>query len=89
MTPKIKKIRYKDNYIYYIRFEDNREGDVDFKQFLWGEAFDDLKDKAFFKKAFIDKTTGAITWPNGVDLAPEALYAKTVKKFSQHTSSTI
>jgi hypothetical protein len=78
MTPKIKKLQYKENYIYHIRFEDDREGDVDFSPFLWGEAFQDLKDRTLFKKAFVDETTGTITWPNGVDLAAEAIYQKTL-----------
>lgn len=76
MTPKIQKIRYISGYNYHIRFTDNREGVVDFKPFLWGEAFKSVKDKDFFKQAFIDKTAGTITWPNGVDLAPETLYQK-------------
>jgi hypothetical protein len=76
MTPKIKKLQYKNDYIYHILFEDKREADVDFSSFLWGEAFEDLKDKSIFKKASIDKITGTITWPNGVDLASEAIYQK-------------
>ena len=82
MTPKIKKIQYIKNYIYHIRFEDGRQGDIDFKPFLWGEAFEMLRDTAYFKKAFIDSTTGTITWPNDTDIAPEILYQKIVEDFS-------
>ncbi len=89
MTPKIIKIKYKNNFIYYIRFADGRAADVDLKPFLWGEAFVELKDKTFFKKAFIDKTTGTIMWPNGLDLAPEALYEKTIETFHNRSSSTM
>ena len=74
MTPKIKKIQYKKNYIYHIQFEDKSEGDVDFEQFLWGEVFDELKNVSYFKKASIDKIGGTISWPNGADVAPETLY---------------
>ncbi len=76
MTPKISKIQYKEAYIYQIRFADNLEGTINFKPFLWGEAFEVLKDQTIFKKAFIDDITGTITWPNGVDIAPETIYAK-------------
>jgi len=76
MIPKIKNIQYKKNYIYHIRFKDDCEGDIDFKPFLWGEAFEMLKDRVYFQKAFIDKTTGTITWPNGADIAPETVYKK-------------
>lgn len=80
MTPKIKKIQYKGDYIYHLLFEDKREGELNFKPFLWGEAFEILRDQKFFKKAFIDKTTGTITWPNGADIAPETIYEKIASK---------
>ena len=78
MTPRIKKLQYKKNYLYTIRFEDGTEGDINFSPHLWGEAFEMLKNRSYFQKAFIDKTTGTITWPNGVDIAPETLYEKLV-----------
>lgn len=82
MTPKIKKIQYKKDFIYYILFEDNREGDIDFKPFLWGKAFKKLEDLSFFQKASIEETTGTISWPNGVDIAPETLYEKIGNKIN-------
>lgn len=51
MIHKIKKIQYKNQFTYYIQFEDNSERNVDFKSFLWGEAFEKLKDEEYFKKA--------------------------------------
>lgn len=74
MTPKIKKIQYKGEYTYHVLFEDDRKGNINFKPFLWGEVFQPLKDEKLFRKAFIDNTSGTITWPNGVDIAPETLY---------------
>jgi hypothetical protein len=32
-----------------------------------------MKEAKFFKKFFIE--AGTLAWPNGVDIAPEALYA--------------
>lgn len=87
MTSKIVKLQYKNNYTYYIVFEDKREGEVDFTSFLWGEAFEELKNKTLFKKATINKTTGTISWPNGVELAPEAVYQKTLKTTPKSSSS--
>lgn len=75
-TPKVNKIQYKENFTYYIQFEDKLSGEVDFKTFLWGKAFEELKEQSYFKKASIDDITGTISWPNGVDIAPETLYEK-------------
>lgn len=80
MTPKIKKIQYKGEFTYHIRFDNNREGKVNFQPFLWGEVFEPLKNENYFRKAFIDQTSGTITWPNGVDIASETLYQKILSK---------
>jgi Protein of unknown function (DUF2442) len=84
MKPKIKKLQFKKDYIFHIQFHDGRVGDIDFKPYLWGEAFELLKNSTYFQRAFIDKTTGTITWPNGADIAPETLYQKLAK-----TSKTV
>ncbi|MBM3282619.1 DUF2442 domain-containing protein [Candidatus Gottesmanbacteria bacterium] len=76
MIPKIKKIQYEREYIYNIQFENNRKGNINFQPFLWGEVFEPLKEKKFFRKAFINQTSGTITWPNGADIAPETIYKK-------------
>jgi hypothetical protein len=76
VTPKIKKILYKGKYTYHVQFEDKLNGNVDFQSFLWGDVFEPIKEEKLFKKAFIDETSGAITWPNGADIAPETIYKK-------------
>jgi hypothetical protein len=83
MRPKINKLEYKTDYIYKVQFSDNKEGEINLQPFLWGEAFEELKDKNLFKQASIDDTSGTISWPNGVDIALETLYSK----LSSHSSS--
>ena len=78
MTPKIRKILYKGKYTFHVQFENDRKGNINFQPFLWGEVFEPLKDENFFRKAYIDQTSGTITWPNGADIAPETLYQKIV-----------
>ena len=71
----VKKIEYKDGYVYHILFDDGTEGDIDFEDYIdKGAVFKPFKDLQFFRKATIDG--GTISWPNGVDIAPETLYEK-------------
>jgi hypothetical protein len=45
---------------------------VDFKAWLRGPVFEPLKSPAYFRRFFLDG--GTVAWPNGADIAPEALY---------------
>jgi hypothetical protein len=54
---------------------DGTHGVVSLKDHLFGPVFEPLKDPAYFAKVAIDEF-GAVCWPNGADLAPDALYEK-------------
>ena len=51
---------------------------VSVKDRLFGPVFEPLRDPAFFCLVSIDEF-GVVCWPNGADLAPDALY-KNIEK---------
>lgn len=72
---KVDDAKYVRDYIVWLKFSDGTEGEVDLKEELFGEVFEPLKDKEFFKKFVVHSEWLTITWPNGADFAPEFLYA--------------
>lgn len=58
-----------------IRFDDGICGVVSLRDRLRGPVFEPLFDPSFFRKVYIDDF-GAVAWPNGADLAPDALYER-------------
>jgi hypothetical protein len=55
-----------------VTFFDGLTGIVQFEPSHLTGVFASLKDPAFFGKAHID--SGAVTWPGGLDLAPDAMH---------------
>jgi hypothetical protein len=72
MLPSVTKANYIRGYLIEIEFNDGTKKVIDFEPWLTGPIFRPLKSKAYFKRFFIDGAT--IAWPNGADIAPEALY---------------
>jgi hypothetical protein len=71
--PQVIGARHIGEFIVSTRFDDGTEKCIDISQWFQGPVFKPLKDPKFFKKFFIE--AGTLAWPNGVDIAPEALYA--------------
>ena len=69
------KIEYKGDFVYHIVFDDGKNGDIDFSEYIGnGPVFEPFRDRTFFRRAKIEG--GTISWPNGADIAPETLYEK-------------
>ena len=62
-----------ENHQLQVKFNDGVEGVVDCKGTLYGSIFEPLKDPEFFARVGIDEF-GAVCWPNGADLAPDAMH---------------
>ena len=60
-----------------VCFADGTSGQVDMKRFLGspdirGTVFEPLVDETLFSQVRVD--LGAVAWPTGADLAPDAMY---------------
>lgn len=75
MYDNVIEARHLRDYVIWLKFEDDSEGEVDLASELWGEVFEPLKAPAYFC-SFTIAEYGTITWPNGADFAPEFLYER-------------
>jgi hypothetical protein len=67
------KVSVLPGYRLEVEFADGVHGVVDLSGDLWGPMFEPLKDPDRFAEVGLDED-GVICWPNGADLAPDALY---------------
>jgi hypothetical protein len=62
------------DYHLWVRFADGTQGTVDLSSLVGKGVFKAWQDPAEFAKVYVDDDSGTVTWPDGVDLAPDALY---------------
>lgn len=58
----------------HVVFDDLTEKTVDLASMLTGPVFEPLQDPAYFARVTVDPVCRTVVWPNGADLAPEALW---------------
>jgi hypothetical protein len=73
--PRVVSVQPLDDYRLAVSFEDGIKGVVEMHDRLFGPVFEPLKDPAVFQQVFVDEF-GAVAWPNGADLAPDALHER-------------
>ncbi len=66
-----------------LTFADGTVGDVDFSEREWRGVFAPLADPAEFARVEVDAEGGTISWPGGLDMAPEPLYAEARRHLAQ------
>ena len=59
-----------------LTFADGVVGEVNFEGRNWKGVLAPLREAEFFAKVRVDSEAGTIAWPNGIDFAPEPLYAE-------------
>jgi hypothetical protein len=70
---RLKRVKALPDYRLEVEFEDGVHGVIDLSRDLWGPVFEPLRDPERFAEVTIDEF-GAPCWPNGADLAPDAIY---------------
>jgi hypothetical protein len=76
---RIVRVSAGQGYTLHVIFDDGRSGKVDVSTRLFGPVFEPLRDPLLFAQVQVDEY-GALCWPNGADLAPDALYRTIASK---------
>ena len=73
MLTKVTRLNRLGGFRLRVRFSDGSEGVHDFAAMVneAGPALEPLREEAYFARVFLE--FGALTWPNGFDIAPEWL----------------
>ena len=74
---RIVSVRSDEDFRLHVVFVDGTAGDVQLRAFIEsplvnGTLFERLRDADYFRQVGIE--LGAVMWPNGADLAPDAMY---------------
>ena len=81
----IAKARPLKGYRVWLRFADGVEGEVSLAHLVGRGVFKVWNSEEVFEQLFIDPESGALAWPGGIDLAPDALH-KRISDVSSPTS---
>jgi hypothetical protein len=74
MILRVSAVQVTETHLLELTFNDGTQKTVDVRPLLTGPVFEPLHVAEFFSQATLDGVRGTVTWPNGADFAPEALY---------------
>ena len=74
-VPTVRRVAALEPYRLRIEFSDGVAGEIDLTGRLFGPVFEPLRNRRLFKRVSVDEF-GVVCWPNGADLAPDALYSQ-------------
>jgi hypothetical protein len=73
---RVVKVTALPRYRLHVEFDDGVAGVVEIFPRLSGPVFEPLRDETLFRRVAIDDESGAVCWPDGPDLAPDAMYSR-------------
>lgn len=64
----------------WVRFENGVEGEADLSDLAGRGVFERwTANPAEFEEASVDSESGTVTWPGGLDVAPDRLYSEVLR----------
>jgi len=72
---RVTEVKALDDYRLRVSFNDGLIREVDCGFLLRGTLGEPLRDPDYFRRARVDEESRTVVWPNGLDPAPELLYA--------------
>lgn len=70
-------VRVLSRYVVELEFEGDERRVIDLEPLLEGPVFDELlADYDLFRQVTVDPDIATIAWPNGADISPRTLYAR-------------
>ena len=66
------EVRPEEGTTLWVRFADGTSGHYRLDPAELTGVLEPLRDAVFFRRVFVDH--GAVAWPGGIDLAPDAMY---------------
>lgn len=74
-TPKIKKIKVNSQqYILLVLFDNGIVKEIDFKEKLQDDFFNDLENKTLFEQAQVDSGGYGVSWNDDIDISEYELW---------------
>lgn len=73
------EVKPDDDFRLFLKFKDGVSGSVDLSSYVGQGVFSAWLEPGFFKKVSITEE-GALEWPGGIDLCPDALYMRMTGK---------
>ncbi len=80
MKPVIVEAKALGGYRVWVRFADGVIGEVDLSHLVGRGLFARWRQPGAFEDLTVDPEAGTIVWPSGLDVAPDALYARIVSR---------
>ncbi len=79
-------IRVLSRYVVELTFESGDVRVLDLEPLLEGPVFEPLTaDYELFRQVWADPQAGTIAWPNGADISPPTLYARSRPAVPEHS----